>query len=135
MITLERFAYTPVGTFGRMTMPEFQAYTVERPWLNNKVRESCIPEGQYQIVKGRFHRGGYDCYELLEVPGRSLIKIHVGNTLEDVIGCIAVGSHLGFIEGLWAVTNSVRTFQHLMDVARAHEPKMIHVTSSQQGRL
>ena len=135
VITLERFAYTPVGTFGRFTLPEFQCYSVERPWRNNAPRESCIPEGQYKLIKGRFHRGNYDCYELQSVPGRSLIKIHRGNTMEDVVGCIALGSHLGFIHGLWAVTSSVKTYNDFMRTAEAHEPKLIHVTSTQQGRL
>lgn len=119
IVELERFAYTPFGTFGRLTLPEFRCFTVERPWLDNKPRISCIPVGEYPLVLGRFHRGGYDAYELLHVPDRSLIKIHVGNTMEDVVGCIAPGKHLGFIAGLWAVTDSREVYHDFM---RAMKP-------------
>jgi hypothetical protein len=53
-IVLERFAYTPIGSFGRLMFPEFQCYTVERPWLDNKIRESCIPEGEYALKLGMY---------------------------------------------------------------------------------
>ena len=58
-VLLERFAYTPMGIFGRIMSPEFQCYTVERPWLDNRARESCIPEGVYRLRLGTFNRGGY----------------------------------------------------------------------------
>ena len=51
-LQLQRFAYTPFGTFGRLYMPEFQCFTIERPWLNNVPKESCIPEGEYGIRRG-----------------------------------------------------------------------------------
>ena len=114
MITLERFAYTPMGTFGRLLFDEFECYTVERPWLNNKPRESCIPEGTYPLKLGVYNRGGYPAYEVLNVPNRSLIKIHVGNTIDDVIGCIAPGKDLSFLDGKWGVTGSRKAYNELM---------------------
>ncbi len=110
MIFLERFAYSTMGTFGRLIMEGFGCFTVERPWLDNIPRESCIPEGAYRIAPRRFNRGGYDAFEILDVPGRSLILFHRGNTMNDVIGCVALGRSLGYVEGLWAVTHSRETF-------------------------
>ena len=130
MIELVRFAGTPFGTFGRLEMEEFQCYTVERPWLNNKRRESCIPAGTYQLEKGRFHRGGYDCYELMNVQGRSLIKIHVGNTVDDVIGCIAVGARLYWIAHKWAVYPSRETHDDFMRAMEIVEDPVLHITWS-----
>ena len=114
LVELNRFAYTPIGTFGKLYMSEFECYTVERPWLNNKVRESCIPEGEYDIELGRFNRGGYAAYEVMNVPERSLIKIHIGNSMNDVIGCIAPGKSLGWIHQTWAVTSSTTTYKEFM---------------------
>lgn len=105
-VRVERFAYTPMGVFGEMILPEFRCYTVERPWLDNKPSVSCVPEGTYNIKKGFFNRGNYSVYELLDVPGRSLIKIHIANTMDDVIGCIGVGKGLGYVDSKWAVTRS-----------------------------
>lgn len=116
LVTLERFAYTPFGAFSRLAVDSFQCYTVERPWLNNKVGQSCIPEGEYELKPGRFNHGGYLAYELKGVPGRSLIKIHVGNTMDDVIGCIAPGMGLGYLNNKWGVINSRTAFDRFMDV-------------------
>lgn len=110
-IILERFAYTNLGTFGRLWMPgrpEF--YTVERPWvglLNNIVYragapfKSCVPEGEYQFVpRVRPDRG--NTYTLINEDlgvyefkhddmTRYGILMHVGNSMRDVVGCIAPG--------------------------------------------
>jgi len=32
-----------------------------------------------------YNRGGYPAYEVMGVPERTLIKIHVGNSIDDVI--------------------------------------------------
>lgn len=91
-LTLERFAYTDVGTFGRLYLGGLTLWTCEDPWNENAVGRSCIPEGLYTIAPGRYNKGGYDCYDVLDVPGRSSIKIHKGNSDEDTEGCILVGN-------------------------------------------
>ncbi len=113
-ISLVRFAYTPMGVFGRLLVGPAAWYTVERPSLGNRPRVSCIPTGSYDLVLGTYHRGGYPAYEVLDVPGRSLIKIHRANTSDDVQGCIGVGYGLGFVAGRWAVTRSRRAFDEFM---------------------
>lgn len=126
-LVLERFAYTPYGVFGRFIMPEFECYTVERPWRDNKQRESCIPEGRYALKLGMYNRGGYPAYEVLNVPNRSLIKIHVGNTIDDVIGCIAPGKALGYMERKWAVSSSKKAFKELMAVMDGVEESTLEI--------
>lgn len=121
MITLTRFAYSPIGTFGILTIRDWSCYTVERPWIRNVQRVSCIPEGIYplrkrrsltveRITDGKFPDG----WELEGVPYRSHILIHPANTMDDLQGCIGVGQNLGFIAGRWAVTDSQATFAQLM---------------------
>lgn len=128
MITLERYAYTPFGAFGRLIMPEFQCFTVERPWLNNMPRESCIPEGEYEMVLGMYNRGGYAAYELIGVPDRSLIKIHIGNTMDDLLGCIAPGKALGYLEKKWAVTSSKKAYGEFMTAMDSEQHSRIRIT-------
>lgn len=105
---LRRFALSPMGVFGELTVEgtQFSCYTVERPWIDNLPNVSCIPPGEYNLVWGRYNRGGYDVYEVQGVPGRSLIKVHRGNTMHDLRGCIAPGDALGCINGVWAVLRS-----------------------------
>lgn len=90
--TLERFAYLPSGTIGELFIPGCQKiFTIERPWLDNRKRESCIPEGEYALKP---HVGRIQPAIWVDgVPGRTAILIHVGNTYNDLQGCIAPGLH------------------------------------------
>lgn len=90
---LTRFAYTKDGVFGRWG--RFQ--TVEEEWQDNLPRISCIPTGIYRCVRSTFHRGGYPTFEVTNVPGRSLIKVHRANTEESLEGCIGIGLGLGVL--------------------------------------
>ena len=71
--------------------------TVERPWRNNEPFVSCIPEGIYPLVLGVFHRNtpeledDYPSWEIHDVPGRTLVKMHRANRPTDVQGCVGVG--------------------------------------------
>jgi hypothetical protein len=118
-VELERFCVGPMGTFGRLIAGDFECFTVERPWAVNTAFRSCVPTGTYKLRKRKYHRGGYPSYELLNVPGRTAILIHVGNTMDDLAGCIAPGMSLGMVNGRWAVTSSKVAFDLLMDVLGA----------------
>ena len=89
---LERFAYTDVGTFGRLQLGGLTVFTCEDPWKENAPNISCIPEGVYLLAPTTYHKGGYAAYEILDVPQRSRCLIHKGNSDEDVEGCIIVGN-------------------------------------------
>lgn len=51
----------------------------------------CIPAGTYNVVLTMSPHLGYVTPEVLDVPGRTSIRWHIGNKPEDVLGCIAVG--------------------------------------------
>ena len=121
-------AYTPQGVFGRFILPEFECFTVEKPWLDNKPRESCIPEGQYELKLGMFNRGGYPAYEVMNVPGRTLIKIHIGNSIDDVVGCIAPGKSLGYVHRKWAVTASRAAYKEFMQMMDGVQTSVLEIT-------
>ena len=91
--TLTRFAPTQDGVFGRLG--KFQ--TIEEEWRDNQPRISCIPTGVYRCVRSMFHRGGYETFEVLDVEDRTLIKFHIANTEEDLLGCIGLGLKLGVL--------------------------------------
>lgn len=131
-VTLQRFAYTPWGTFGRLVYGDFRAFTVERPWADNKPRESCIPDGSYTLQWYNSPKFGPtwavigDTVSLFPEPGkaRAAILIHKGNTMDDVIGCIVLGSTLGFVNGKWAVLNSTSTVSQFLTITKGKSLKL-----------
>lgn len=113
-LSIERFAYTPMGVFGRCYIEGQELFTVERSWLNNERSISCIPEGRYSCTPRFYNKGGYEAIEITKVPGRTNILMHKGNTLHDLAGCIAITAKLGCIDGIWGGINSREAFQILM---------------------
>lgn len=51
----------------------------------------CIPAGTYSVILTPSPHLGYVTPELLSVPSRTAIRIHVANYPKDVLGCTAVG--------------------------------------------
>lgn len=121
MVTLERFCYSDMGTFGKLRYKNFECYTVERPWENNTPYVSCVPPGIYPIKPSRFNKGNYPCWELEQVPNRTLIKIHRANTYHDVQGCIGLGEKLGCLGDTWAILYSRKTHDEFMATMRRYE--------------
>lgn len=73
----------------------YECYTLELPNLKNKARISCIPAGTYKGISGKSPKNGL-CIKLSDVPNRSFIQIHAGNTVADTLGCILVGELFRF---------------------------------------
>jgi len=121
-LTLTRFCYAPQAAFGQMVVDGTTFYSVEKPWRDNEPLISCIPEGVYKctweptstcvpdsyehhtwyVSSTDFERGlvGYD------FGVRTRVAWHIGNTADDVTGCLAFGLRLGTVGGKWAVQRS-----------------------------
>ena len=68
---------------------KFICYTIELPWLNNTVGESCIFEGEYDLIVRHTKRFGYHL-RVLHVYQRKYILFHPANDAEkELRGCIA----------------------------------------------
>jgi hypothetical protein len=108
--TLTRVAYLSTVTLGFLDLGGRLIPTLERPWIPNPhgrgglPRESCIPDGEYRLepFDGTRFRNVYrlsnhslGVYEATrpigQTWGRTAILFHAGNSVDDVIGCIAVG--------------------------------------------
>lgn len=115
-LSIIRSKKTKYGTFGIFYINDDPlCLTLEDPWNNNKVGISCIPEGTYKVSK---HTGlkYKDVWILHDVPGRTAILIHSGNTIDDTRGCILVGNSFGKVKGMPAILDSQSTLNMLRAV-------------------
>lgn len=90
VVQLIRVAHLDHGTLGQIRLGDWGCWALELPWRNNERNVSCIPEGVYEVapdLEGKWT--GYP--ELQNVPGRTEIIIHPGNTVADTQGCILPG--------------------------------------------
>lgn len=108
-------------------------HTLERPWLNNRVNQSCISAGTYDVdFLPRSSSGKYrNVFCLRSVPGRSGILIHSGNTVNHSKGCLIIGKRRGVLAAKRAVLNSKTALYELVDLM-AKESFVIHIYGDQQ---
>tara|TARA_Y100000004_G_scaffold8539_2_gene9499 strand:- start:240 stop:698 length:459 start_codon:yes stop_codon:yes gene_type:complete len=90
-----RDTFTEQSTIGKLYLNgELFCDTLENPWLNNQKNISCIPKGEYKVrLRTARESATRDYLHLLveDVPNRSYILFHRGNTAKDTRGCILVG--------------------------------------------
>lgn len=108
------------ATLGTIQVRDKFFVTLENPWMNNKPLVSCIPTGKYEVVPVKSSKFG-DTYMVKDVPNRSHILFHAGNTEADTDGCILVGSMFGQINGHLAVLASRAAFQGFLKVLRTQK--------------
>lgn len=132
--TLKRITYSKHEVLGEFKLYEhnrliFQCKTLELPWKDNKLRESCIPTGRYICsfrTTGAYANKAFHVRTINanEVKGRSDILIHVGNFYIDILGCIIVGKTFADInsrrtggkDGILDVTASGLIMEQLLQV-------------------
>jgi hypothetical protein len=93
-ITVQRTSYGSRSTLGKMYVDgQLECYTLE-PAKDNPVHPGhpCIAPGVFKVILTHSPHLGYITPELLDVPGRSEIRIHKANKPEDIKGCTAVGT-------------------------------------------
>lgn len=108
IMTLKRISMKKDGVYGVLLDEDNTPFclTLERPWLDNKQNESCIPKGEY-LAKRAYYKNKYDSFLLEDVPNRTGIFIHKGNFTDDSRGCILLGEN--FEDALSPYSNSIVT--------------------------
>ena len=94
----------------------FTCMTLELPWKDNKRGVSRIITDDYLIEKFNSPMNG-NCFLLKDVPGRSMIEIHVLNTYKETSGCIGVGREYGpdvDMDGVGDITDSKKTLSTIL---------------------
>ena len=109
------------GTFGvwKVNKAVF-CVTLEPPDRQNAVGVSCIPAGQYRMQRVLSGRYG-ETFEVMDVPGRTLVRLHSGNRVIDTEGCILLAQYFGKLSGDRAVLNSGSTFNEFMRLMSGYD--------------
>jgi Family of unknown function (DUF5675) len=107
-LDLLREPSTATETMGRLSFDTEEMHTVEQEWRptapGGEPNNSCVPAGDYELLP-YVRPSGVLVYVLVNPGlgvyfhaedrphgvGRFLIEIHAGNSVKDVIGCIAPG--------------------------------------------
>lgn len=97
VVTLVRKHEENGGMWGKLSCKEagLELLTLERPWLDNENKVSCIPAGTYNVRATQSARFGRLMYLVEAVPERTGIRIHPANFPSELQGCIALGTSIG----------------------------------------
>lgn len=115
-LDLIRVGQSARGTFGVLRYGEIPfALTLERPWEDNAPMLSCIPAGHYVCQRVKSPKFG-DTFEVVNVPNRSHILFHKGNTVEDTAGCILVAEEFSGTFDHPMLVSSERGFTEFKDL-------------------
>ena len=88
--------------------------TLEEPWRNNQQDISCIPPGNYPLKLEFSPSRQRNLWTIKDVPKRTYVRVHTGNTVDDTEGCPLTGTYTGEIKGKRAVMDSRAAFKRFM---------------------
>jgi hypothetical protein len=133
---LKRIDCDEAGIFGLLIhKKKIVCVTLELPWKNNEKNISCIPSGIYLFEPIKSPQFG-NVYEILEVPNRSHILFHAGNTIKNTKGCVLTGSSM-MLRAHWygggdyikKVYYSIKALNQLKGIAGS-ETSILNITGS-----
>lgn len=114
MLKITRLEYGNNETIGVLQLVDkVLCWTLELPYRDNQKNISCIPKGKYKCIRVKSPKFG-ECWHVQDVPNRSEILIHTGNTHHDIQGCILLGSGVGYLNDDRAVLGSKNAVNEFM---------------------
>lgn len=130
IVEIIRLEEADSGTIGILRIQkEIFCFTLEPPDLLNKQMMSSIPAQQY--IAKRYQSSKYgETFIVTDVPGRTGILFHWGNTASNTAGCIILGKGIALIEGRRGLSGSKDTWDRFMEALHGHEK--FHLTIKEE---
>jgi len=126
IVELIRLEESWQGTIGVVKIDkEVFCFTLEPADRLNAPDISCIPSGQYFCQRIKSPKFG-ETFAITDVPNRTNILWHKGNTKDDTLGCVILGQTVGKLKGQRAVLNSGATFEEFMHIMT--DEQVFHLT-------
>ncbi|MCK9239400.1 DUF5675 family protein [Desulfocurvus sp.] len=120
-VEIVRLEESPQGTLGALCVDgQLLCLTLEPPERQNRRDVSCIPAGRYRCARTVSPRFG-ETFAVRDVPGRSGIIFHGGNTVADTRGCVLLGERFAPPGAARGVQDSRRAVAAFMEALRGHD--------------
>ena len=122
---------TELANFGFLIGPKNIpfAVTLELPWRDNQQRISAIPMGVYTCRRVQSPAFG-NTFQVMDVPGRSHVLFHGGNTVADTKGCILVGHDFGLVHGKVGIVQSQKGFGEFLKLQHGVDMFTLHIINT-----
>lgn len=118
------------GTFGVLRInKEAFCVTLEPSDRANAKGVSSIPAQQYTCSRVNSPSKGL-VFEVKDVPNRSHILFHSGNTVDHTEGCILLGASFGVVGNKRAVLTSKPTVASFMEKMKGHDSFHLTITEA-----
>lgn len=114
---LRRVMHFETETIGILEIEGNSFFTLELPDRGNTPNLSRIPAGDY-LAKWGYSPKYRSRYELKDVPDRTAILIHAGNTRADTQGCILLGERFATINGVSSVVQSRKAIKRFHELTQ-----------------
>ncbi|WP_035250390.1 DUF5675 family protein [Desulfocurvus vexinensis] len=121
VVEIVRLEESAQGTFGALRVnKQVLCVTLEPPDRLNERNTSCIPAQQYRCARTVSPRFG-ETFTVQDVPGRSQVIFHGGNTVADTQGCVLLGERFAPPGAARGVQDSKRALAAFLDALRGHD--------------
>ena len=119
ILEIVRLEESTEGTLGILRVQKnVRMWTLEPPDFLNEKRISSIPAQQYEMIRWNSPHFG-ETFKVKDVPGRTQILFHSGNTIQDTKGCIILGS--GLLDNKKGVSESRKAFTKFMQILDGYD--------------
>lgn len=119
-LTLTRIHFLEDCIIGELKVGERKYFTLERAWHGNRQNISCIPEGDYNFLPHAWAENAPNKFKkvwhIQNVPMRSYILLHAGNSIADTMGCILVGNGVNIRDNTGALLDSKNAINELREI-------------------
>lgn len=107
----------------------FKSECLERGWVNNENRISCLPEGDYPIVLEYSDKFEQELWEIKDTGHRAECKVHGMNYWWQSNGCTGLGRERVYMDGdaVMDVNYSWSTVRKFHKVMKGQTEAVLHI--------